>query len=418
MRLPLQLAVVVSSVVFAAVGSARAEGFDPERLAADLERRAHASPRAPESAEALAEAAILRLGLGDAEKAQEDAEALARAHGRARPDLVARVALARARDLAGIHEWTALLALLSRVVPGLDRRVALDDRLEAHALLGRALDRLGRAQEATAQHRRTLAVASGAAGTSGAARGQRGADAVAEARFLLAEAEHERARQIVLVPYAGKGDRESVLLYINGPAARWIARRARAIDLAEEAYLRVLGVTPPRRAAPLYGPAADLYAPISRWARPEDDPFEPAFRGTVPSPRWAIAAAARTATAWIAFVKTASALPLFPRPDPHAIVPGTTGLTYEELRGVHGSFDPNEWLETPKQHAAHACATVLRLSLAHRIVDAHTEGCVAWLSRNRAAEYARLDELPPTIQGSLPAALPAPIEADAPSPPR
>jgi tetratricopeptide (TPR) repeat protein len=202
-----------------------------EQLARDV-------PSSAAAPSALADASLLRLGLGQLERADADAGALERIHGERRPDLVIRVTLARARRHAGLGAWDALRVLLARVWPSVDRRAYLDDRLEAHALLGRALARAGKPDEALAAHRRVIALASRHDPA------ERGADAVGEARFSLAEEERAKADRILLRPYAGKGDRAGVLAYINGPVARWFERKRHALEVADRAYLHVLGKRP------------------------------------------------------------------------------------------------------------------------------------------------------------------------------
>lgn len=365
------LALAATLIVMTA--PALASGFDPERIADDLEKRG--------GGEALAEAAILRLGLGDFEAARRDRDALTRHHGKARPDLVARVVLFEARGLAGMGDWHALRARLRSATPMFDQRVDIDDRLEAYALLGRALDRLGRRPESVALQWQIVAMG------RGKALGERGRDAVAEAYFRLAEIEHEKANRIVMEPYVGKRDRVRVLVYLDAAATQWIPRRRKAIEAAEAAYLRVLGVEPRRHRDELG--ADPMSAPL-------------------PSPRWAIAAASRVAKAWIAFIDEARSLPTPDAWAGHGIVPGTTDLTYEDLRGERLCYTGSTWFDEEKQRAKRACATALDLGLTAHIADEHTEACLFWLSRNYSYEYSTLPEQRPKIAPPREAMRPAP----------
>jgi hypothetical protein len=391
MRLPAFLGAFVLGV--AGASPALAAGFDPEQLAAELEAR--------DAPEALAEASLLRLGLGDVDRAEADALALERAYGTKRPDLVARVTLARARRLAGLGEWDDLRDLLTRTLPALDRRAALDDRLEARVLLGRALVNLGKPEEAAARHRLAVALA------KGGALGERGREAVGEALFRLAEVEREKAARIALAPYEGKGDRESVIRYLDGPAAQWMRRERNALELAEVAYQRVFGLDPPLPAPPappppppgpgmigLLNSGGDPNAPTAPWTQ---DPIDLQHTPPPPSPRWAIAAAARMALSWGAFVSTVRGLPIPREQRAHGRAPGAGDPRWEELRAtfVCGFTEPPD--ERLKQRAKHACETALGLALAHHIADEHTRACEAWLSKNYGAEWHVLDELRPKI---------------------
>jgi tetratricopeptide (TPR) repeat protein len=374
---------------------------DFEQTAADLEARARAAPRAPAAAEALAEAALLRLGLGAVARAEADAATLDHGFRGRRPDLVARVALARARRHAGLLAWAEVRAVLVAARPVLGPGAAVDDRLEAHALLGRALTELGRHREAELEYRRALAL------EKRAGVGARGTEAVGEAWFYFAEQARARAARVVLPPLAGPDTREAVLAYVTGPAARWMVHERYALEIAEVAYQRVLGFTvrppPPPLPPPVAetgmiglldsGAGGDPNAPTAPWGR--DDSLGPDPLAQLVSPRWSIAALARLAMAWAEFVKQLRELPVPRWPRHHGPIPGTD-LTYEELREeyIHAHDPPDEEL---KQRARRACERALELSLTHRIDDEHTRACEQWLSRNYRREYHVLDDLRPTV---------------------
>jgi hypothetical protein len=146
----------------------------------------------------------------------------------------------------------------------------------------------------------------------------------------------------------------------------------------------------------LLGSAAggDPNAPTASWGRDDslgDDPLP-----RVVSIRWSIAALARLAMAWAKFVRQLRELPIPRWPRLHGIVPGTTDVTYEELRGeyVNPIAPPDEALE---RRAVEACRRVLALGLQHHFSDDHTRTCELWLSRHRGAEYHVLDEYRPAL---------------------
>ncbi len=233
--------------------SALAASFRFEEAAAAYEKLAHDLGGTAEAPRALALAARFRLGLGQVDEARADARAAGDLDREAHAGVAAQVTLMRAHQHAGLLEWEPLRALLVEAVPVLDRRAAkLDDRLEAHALLGRALVHLGKPSEAAAEHRRVLALA------KRAAVGEVGADAVGEARFFFADEVGRAASAIGLEPYHGSGDRKAIAAYLTGPAARWLTRRKAAAEAAERAYRSVLGVEVPPPPPPPRAPRSGV----------------------------------------------------------------------------------------------------------------------------------------------------------------
>src|SRR5262249_37807204 len=139
----------------------------------------------------------------------------------------------------------------------------------------------------------------------------------------------------------------------------------------------------------LLNSGGDPNAPTAPWGR---DPVDLEHTPPPPSPRWAIAAAARIALSWSAYVTTFRSLPVLRPWRGNGIVPGTEDLTWEELRPAfvcHFDDPPDEIL---KQRAKDACKTALHLSLEHHIADEHTRACEAWLSQNYGAEWHVVDD--------------------------
>lgn len=353
------------------------EDFD--RRAADLEEAARGRPRAASSAEALAEASLLRLGLGQREEAESAARSLEAVFRARRPDLVARVALAHGRQHAGLLEWAEVRAILVRARPVLGPGADIDDRLEGHALLGRALSRLGRRNEAELEFRRAIAL------EKREGIGARGRDALGEAWFFFADRALERAKAIALPPYRGSGDRASVMAYLQGPAERWAIKKRHALEVAEVAHLRVLGLVSRPPLPPSGG--GDPDAPITPW---DIDGDAAKLVAEPPSPRWAIAALTRLSLSWAEYVRAMRSLPI-----PPPFRPAVTG--YDDLRFEFGHVCHESPGEREKARAKVACARVLSLGLTHHISNEDTRACEAWLSKSYSAEYHVLDELRPRI---------------------
>jgi hypothetical protein len=364
-----------------------------EEAALSFEDRARALFGTADGARALGAAARIRLGLGQQQEAEVDAARLDQVYGEDHPDVVAGVTMARARHHAGLLEWDALRAVLAGGLPAIDRRTPIGVRLEAHALLGRALAHLGRRAEARAEYRRVRALATPEPGPGP------GADALGEARFFLAEEVGEGAARVVLVPYDGAGDRATVMAYLQGPAVRWLKRKTEALEAAQRTYQRVLGGSDPEPPPPARSSAGgDPNAPIAPWEpAAEPDPLSDA--GFLPpSPRWAVAAAARVGLAWGSFADDLRRLPI-PRE-----------WDSPEIRAAY--FSMVESLdETPLRRAKAACGACLSIAERAKIADEHTEACDAWLSRHYSFEHPALDELrprPPALSGP-PRSAPAPL---------
>jgi hypothetical protein len=234
-------------------------------------------------------------------------------------------------------------------------------------------------------------------------------DAAAEASFLFAEKKRLAAERITLQPYKGGPDRKAILAYVRTEEEPWVRRKSFAIRKAEVAYLRVFGVEPPPPPPPPRQTGGsflggDPNAYISPWdVELSSDPLSPEWQGAVPSPMWAIAAAARVGMLWGDFMETYRSMPI-PPPAEHAD-PAAFGVYFSI------PFDTND--EIAKQRAKKAFVTCLRLGKLHMIADENTRAAEAWLARYAPAEYARRDELEPlpvwTSAGLI--ALPAPLPA-------
>lgn len=225
-------------------------------------------------------------------------------------------------------------------------------------------------------------------------------DFIAEALFHAAEAKRYESERLPLPAYIGNGDRDSVLLFINGPGTRWKENRQYLVEEAQRLYHLVIGVElpkpipprpppPPSRTIGLLG--GDPNAPIAYYRDDSlgRDPLDPP-----PSPKWAIAAAERVGYLWASFVREYLRMPI-PKPwKMNGMIPGTD-LRYEDLRGEYG----HTFLESPsedlKQQAKYAYRECLNLSIRYRIVNEHTRACIRWLSKNYGAEYHEIDDFAP-----------------------
>jgi tetratricopeptide (TPR) repeat protein len=349
---------------------------DFEAAAAAWEDLAAAAPSSPRAPEALAEAALLRLALGQIDRADQDTARLPR--GAARPDLFARVTFARVRHHMGAERWEIARALLAAAMPRLDRRASTEARVEAHALLASALAHLDRGEDATREYRQVLAIAAIARKLQ-RAWAEPARDAVAEGLFMLAEAKREAAERIGLAPYRGPYERRPILAYLHDKAEPWLLRRRYAIELAENAYERVAGVDrppPPPPPPPGLLLEGDPNAPVTDWGRALD--VNP-IANSPPSVRFAIAAAARAGALWSRLRVEVRSLPLPLSPFP------ASGTTY--FTTIDGSYDVLYF------RAKRAYAAGLELAARHHVWTDDAAACEVWLTRNARAEYPPRDAL-------------------------
>jgi hypothetical protein len=274
----------------------------------------------------------------------------------------------------------SLHIVLDEAMPTIDRGAALDDRLAAHALLGRAFARLGQAKEAAAEHRRVIALA------GKVTLDETGADALGEARFFFAEEAGAAAEGVTLAPYTGAGEKQTVLRYLGGPAQRWLDRKTAALEAAERAYLRVCGVEAPPAPPPVLR-GGDPNAPVALW---RGGPAEgEGLIDRAASPRWAVAAAGRMGLLWAGAAREIARLPR----------PAAWG---EPWCGA-GCFIEPPFEDPPdvrlEQRAKSACEASLRVAAAHYVDDEHAGACDAWLSKRFGAEHPAVDELLPRVAG-------------------
>ncbi len=366
---------------------------------------------------ALEEAARLRLRLGQREQAVADAALFQRLYARKQPDHAGRITLGIAARDEEEEDWEAESATLTAAMPWLDRSAPLEVRIEAHARMARAQAHLGHAPTAAVEMSRVLIIAHDRA----IALRRRGKDAkdiapdagvedlIAEARFSQAEQKREEALKIKLTPYRGSGDRASVMAYINTTGLAYITQKEYAIREVERAYLRVLGVELPKTPPPpppappgasgtigLLNSGGDPNAPIAT----KEDPLSPDWTGTLPSVRWAIAAAARVGGLWGDFVRDFRSMPI-----PREWRTEAIRNTYYQKDAYYQMLDPAD--EVYKQRAKAAFKMCLDLSVKNQRFDDFSRTCEAWLAKNYGAEYHTVEELvsgPRWLTGGLVAA--------------
>jgi len=337
--------------------------------AARYETFARMSPTADEAPQALQDAVVLRLGLGQIELASKDAELFARVHGSAHPERAARVSLAVGTTLLEKEDWAAARKPLQAWVVAFDGHAPLDARIVAHAGLARALVKLrapGARPQADYGVVRDLwkdplaAVASVRAASPPGEEDRhlaRAITGVGEALFYFAEQKRNEADKIRMPAFRGRSNRDEILRFVSTQVPVWVREKRSAIEAAEQEYLKVVEIQP------------------------------------VPPPRWVVASASRVGALWGKFVAEFRAAPVPREWRQHTIVPGTT-ITYDELRNIYyGALDSAT--EPLLARATAAFKTCANYAVKYQFESEYTRRCFDWLEKHHTAHYLRIDELVP-----------------------
>ena len=338
-------------------------------LAAEwYERYARTNARADHADQALADAVLLRLGLGQEAEAIRDAQDFARSYGAAKPAQSGAIAFAIGAHYAEKEEWdkarralTASMSLIDRASP--------DVQLQAHATLGRALSKIGNGNQARAEYAKVKALWSDPAAAQAKLRTAYPADdeaqherrlgkslaAVGEAFFFAAEERRLAEVETLKFPeYKGPGDKASVKQHIDTKVKDWYLKKMAAIQKVEPEYAKILELKP------------------------------------VPPPKWVIAAGSRAGLMWGDFVDDFRRAPI-----PKA----WRGTELEQLY----TTKIDEVSEPYKaNHARPALKKCLDLSSRFQYFDGFSRSCEVWLAKNYKAEYHVVDELrgAPTMANS------------------
>jgi tetratricopeptide (TPR) repeat protein len=334
------------------------------------ERFARGNARAEHADRALADAVVLRLGLGQEAAALDDAQAFAKAFGAAKPVQSASIAFAIGAHYAEKEDWEKARGALTASMGLLDR-AAPDVQLQAHATLARCHARLNAANRARFEYAKvrhlwsdpTAAVAKirAAYPTEDEAQRERRVGkaiaAVGEALFFAAEERRIAEVETLAFPeYRGPGDKASVKAHVDTKVKDWYLKKMAAIRRVEPEYAKILELEP------------------------------------TPPPKWVIAAGSRSGLMWGDFVDDFRRAPI-----PKA----WHGTELEQV--YYGEIDR---VSQPykDEHAYPALKTCLQLSTKYQYFDSFSRSCEVWLAKYYKAQYHVVDELrgaPTMVNGGL-----------------
>ncbi len=309
------------------------------------------------AAQAVSDSVVLRLGLGQEDKAISSSNNFNRYFGAKKPKETAQIAFAVAAHFAEKQDWNNATKRLAGAMRLIDTKATLDIRVQAHTLLGRAYVKLNRERNAEPEYGtvaklwadpakavQAIEQIEGEDAGSKQRRLGRALTAVGEAVFYFAEKKRAKVDAVKFPEYKGAGSKEEVVKHINTKVKDWIGKKKPLIEEASVEYKKIVDLQP------------------------------------VPPPIWVIAAGSRVGQMWGTFVKEFRAAP----------IPDFIKKDFELRTAYFGALDDAS--EPQKQIAKGAYKTCLDYSVKYQYYDAFSRSCEEWLAQNYKAEYHLMDE--------------------------
>ncbi len=305
---------------------------------------------------ALFDSAVLRLGLGQPDRAIESATRFERWFGKNQADKVAELRLSVAKHYAERGEWSEVVKKLRGALPGIDKNASLDVRIQVHAVMGRAGARTRQKTLARSEYRAVLALFSDPSRASESItssekdsvladrRVGRALESVGEAIYFFADEKKARVDAVRFPVYKGPATKQRVLEHIHTKVAEWIRQKRPLIEDATAEFEKIVKLRP-----------------------------------AVP-PSWAISAGAAVGEMWGTFVKEFRAAPI---PDSIRNDPELRAAYYEAIDRAS---------EPQKKLAKRAYETCLGYSVTYQYGSAESRSCEEWLAETYKAEYHLIDE--------------------------
>jgi tetratricopeptide (TPR) repeat protein len=344
-----------------------------EEAAKWYERFAAENPKMENAADALSDAVVLRLGLGQATKALDDAR-LFNQKFRRKTAQAAKISFAIGAYYIERGKWKEAEKELKVAMPKIEKNATVDVKLQARALLGQAYAKQRRTAQADKEYGKVRAAWADPGkmmqklndiGGSQAAKVRRIGKvltAVGEALYHFAEKKRVAAEAIKFPVYKGSGERKEVQEFIEEKVKKWMQKKEPAILAAQAEYLKIVKLKPE------------------------------------PPPRWVIAAGSAVGALWGSYVEEFRSAP-YPKewdkkgasPFGDPADPTAPPLLWLEIRGQYlASLDAAS--EKQKRQAKGAFQTCLAYSVKYQYFDQDSRSCEKWLSKKYPAEFHLIDE--------------------------
>jgi len=307
--------------------------------------------------QALSDAVVLRLGLGQEDQGIDDSNNFNKYYGAKKPAQTAQIAYAIAAHYGEKKDWNNVEKRLGGSMKMIDSKATLDIVAQAHALLARADIKLGKETLAVREYKAVVGLWSDSNAAVGKIQSIPGEDdgskqrrlgraleAVGEAMFYFADKEKAKVDKLKFPEYHGNNSKEDVLKHISTKVKDWIVKKRPLIEKASGEYKKIVDLQP------------------------------------VPPPRWVIAAGSRVGEMWGGFVKEFRAAP----------IPDAFRRDVEIRQTYYASLD--EASEPQKQQAKSAFEICLGYSVKYQYFDEFSRTCEEWLAQNYKNEYHLVDE--------------------------
>jgi len=341
-----------------------------DEAASWYEKFADEQPRDEKAPQALSDAVVLRLGLGQQDRAIKNSDNFQRQFA-SKTQQAAQIAFAIGAYYADKEDWgNARKQLSGSTMNKIDKNATIDVQLQAHAMLGRTYEKLNNRTQARTEYDKVrsswkdpaaivnrvqeLAKTLGEGEAQANRRLGKMLEAVGEAYFFFAEEKKIAVDKIAFPEYKGSGEKKEVEDFVNKKVSEWQKKKRDKLEEADKEYQKILGLQP------------------------------------VPPPRWVIAAGSRVGQMKGKFVAEFRAAPI-PK-DWKQNGPSPFGdLLWEEIRGAYYA-KLDDVSEPDKQAAKAAYKLCLDLSVKHQYFDEFSRTCESWLSKTYPAEYHLIDE--------------------------
>ncbi len=319
---------------------------------------------------ALSDAVVLRLGLGQQEEALADANKFANAFGTRNPAKSAQIAFAIGAYYAERQDWKAAEKALSAQIGKIDQQASIDVKLQAHALLGRSSAALFKAANAEKEFatvrdswkdpEAVIKQIQSSGGGNVDRRVGKTLTAVGEALFYFAEKKRREAEKIRFPEYKPGPDpsheKDDIDKFVKGKVLDWYNKKEVAIKDAQTEYFKIVEMKP------------------------------------APPPIWVIHSGSAVGAMWGQFVDDFLKAPYPKKWDQPGEVPGMDPpLLWQDLRAQYqaGLADASKKF---KDQAKAAYSTCLGYSVKYQYFDTDSRSCEKWLSKNYGREYHLIDE--------------------------
>jgi len=341
-------------------------------------------------ASALANAVLLRLGLGQAEEAIKDSEIFAKKFGGKHATQTRQIFLAIGEHYVEQHEWKKGVDRLEKFIKG-HPDARLDEKMHAHAMVGRAYREqkqlamaekyFGEIRADWAKNRDKLReeiehLAKDNPSTSSIRTNAYGA--VAEAYLFFADLEAEKARDVKFEPYKGNGDFDDTDKWFRTKFTSYLLVRLEKNKPAFVAYQRVLC----------------LGDEVTETSKDKGCTREWKSIGEQAAAKFVVEAASKAGDLYADTYDKARSAPLS---NELVVQPGDSEALRRrklEIQQLYYSiFDRvAEPIKTPARSAFQEC---LLISTQARFFDAYSERCERWLAKVYKSEFRTLEELKP-----------------------